>query len=106
MRNLKNQEYDLTATLFVQELLYHPSSILTNTFEISDNGQQIGCATLPYLPLNCQLKDENLEVFNPKDPELIQKLTSDALHDIEFLWENMQIKKIMDVFGPERVFVS
>lgn len=32
---------------------------------------------------------------------LIQKLTSDALHDIEFLWENMQIRKIMDVFGPE-----
>ena len=36
-----NQEYNLTATLFVQELLYlqsrYPSSILTNAFAIVDS---------------------------------------------------------------------
>ena len=98
------KEYDLTATLFVKELLYlqsrYPGSILTNTFEISDDGQHIGCATLPYLPLSCQL-DGSSEVFNPKDPQLIQKLISDALYDIEFLWKNMQMRKVMNVLRPE-----
>ena len=98
------KEYDLMATLFVKELLYlqsrYPGSILTNTFEISDDGQQIGCATLPYLPLSCQL-DESTEIFNPKDPQLIQQLISDVLNDIKFLWKNMQIRKVMDVLGLE-----
>ena len=88
----------------MKELLYlqsrYPGSILTNTFEISDDGQHIGCATLPYLPLSCQL-DGSSEVFNPKDPQLIQKLISDALYDIEFLWKNMQMRKVMNVLGPE-----
>ena len=100
-----NKKYDLTATLFVKELLHlqsrYPGSILTNTFEISDDGQQIACATLPYLPLSCQLNEESVETFNPKDSKSVQKLISDALYDIEFLWKNMQIRKIMDVLGPE-----
>ena len=101
-----NQEYDLIATLFVKELLYlqsrYPDSVLTNTFEISDDGQQIGCATLPYVPLSRQL-DERLEIFNPRDPQLIQQLISDATYDIDFLRKNMHIRKIMSVLGPENL---
>ena len=72
-----SKEHDLAATLFVKELLYlqsrYPGSVFTNTFEISDNGQQIGCATLPYVPLSCQLEDESPEVLNPKDSQMIHK---------------------------------
>mgnify|MGYP000868791193 CR=1 FL=1 len=82
-----NQEYDLTATLFVKELFYlqsrYPGSVLTNTFEISDDDQQMGCATLPYVPLSRQL-DEGLQIFNPRDPQLIQQLISDAIMILSF----------------------
>ena len=103
-KDFVKKEYGHSATLFVQELLYlqsrYPGFILANTFEISNDVQQLGCATLLYLPLSCQL-DGSTDVFNPKDPQLIQKLISDALYDIEFLWKNMQIRKVMEVLGPE-----
>ena len=102
-----SKEYDLAATLFVKELLYlqsrYPGSVFTNTFEISDNGQQIGCATLPYVSLSCQLEGESLEVLNPKDSQMIQKLISDVIYDIEFLWKNMELRQIMGVLGPENL---
>ena len=92
IKEFVKKECGLSATPFVQDLQSRfPGSILANAFEISNDGQQLGCATLPYLPLSCQL-DESREVFNPKDPHLIQNLRSDALHGIEFLWKNMQMR--------------
>lgn len=91
---------NLAASLFVQELLHlqqkYPGSIFTNTFEISDNGRQIACATLSCIPLSCQL-DEIREVFNSKDSQLLQQLISDVIYDIDFLWKSIQTKKVKDL---------
>jgi len=101
-----NKNYDNVATLFIQELLrlqyIQPDSILINTFEISENGKQIAYATLPYLPLSFPL-DDNQQVINPKDPKVIDKLLKDVLSDIEFLWKDLQMRKIMDILGPENI---
>ena len=60
------------------------------------------CATLSYLPLSCQL-GETEEVINPKDSKVIQKLLSDALLDVEFLWKDLHLRKILDALGPENI---
>jgi len=99
-----NKNYDNVATLFIQELLrlqyVQPDSILINTFEISENGKQIAYATLPYVPLSFQL-DDTQQVMNPKDPKVIDKLLKDVLSDIEFLWKDLQMRKIMDIWDQE-----
>ena len=97
---------DHAATLFVQELLWlqqrYPGSVFTNTFEISGNGDQIACATLSYLPLSCQLGGTE-DIINTKDSKVIEKLVSDVLSDVEFLWKDLQLRKIVDVLGPENI---
>ena len=95
------------ATLFIQELLWlqhrDPGSVFTNTFEISENGSQFACATLSYLPLSRQL-DGTAEIINPKDFNTIEKLLSDVLSDVEFLWKDLQLRKILDTLGPENIY--
>ena len=100
-KDVGNKEYNLTATLFVKELLQlqsiYPGSILADTFEISDDGQQIGCATLSDLPLSCQLEDGSLD---QKDPQLMQNSRSEPqnLSNVE-----EQLKKdaeIQDLTNP------
>ena len=97
---------DHAATLFVQELLWlqqsYPGSVFTNTFEISGNGNQMACATLSYLPLSCQLSGTE-EVINPKDSKVIEKLLSDVLRDVEFLWKDLHLRKILDALAPENI---
>ena len=97
---------DNAAALFVQELLWlqrrYPGSVFTNTFEICENGKQMSCATLSYLPLGCQL-DESEEIINPKDAKVIEKMLSDVLSDVEFLWKDLQLRKILDTMGPENI---
>src|SRR5690349_10868539 len=64
-KELVKSNFNQTATLFVQELLWlqyrNPGSALINTFEISDDGTQIACATRSCVPLQCQFS-ENKEV--------------------------------------------
>lgn len=100
------KEFGLTATLFVKELLHLqnrcPGSVITNTFEISEDGQLLACATLPYLSLSCQINEER-EILNPKDPQMIEKLISNALDDVEFLWENLQIRNVMSTLGSDNL---
>jgi len=57
------------------------------------------CVTLSYLPLSCQL-GETEEVINPKDSKVIQKL---LLFDVEFLWKDLHLRKILDALGPENI---
>lgn len=101
-----NKNYALAATLFVQELLRlqyrYPGSVLINTFEVSENGDQLACATLPYIPLGCQLGD-NKGTINYSESKMIEKLLSDVLSDVEFLWKDLQVRKIMDVLGAENI---
>ena len=101
-----NNAYSRTATLFVQELLHLqyrcPGSVLTHTFEISDDGQQISCATLPYLPID-SLSERNEEGFDPKDPQLVSKLIADVLSDVEFLSQKLQMKQVIDRLGSENL---
>ena len=62
-KGLVKDDYDISATLFVQELLHlqqnQPGSVLTHTFEINDHGKLIGCATLPSIeiPVSTLLKE-------------------------------------------------
>mgnify|MGYP000985300979 CR=1 FL=1 len=97
---------DHAATLFVQELLWlqqrYAGSVFTNTFEISENGNQMACATLSYLPLSCQLSEDE-EIINPKDSKVVGKLVSDILVDVEFLWKDLQLRKILDALSPENI---
>ena len=102
-----NKEYNMAATLFVQELLHlqhrYPCSIITNSFDISEDGNQLACATLPCVPLSDYLQ-ESKDIINFKDSVLISKLISDAIEDIEFLRKNMQTKNIMDTLGPQSLY--
>ena len=97
---------DHATTLFVQELLWlqcrYPGSVFTNTFEISENGKQMACATLSYLPLNCHINGTD-EVIIPKDITVNDKLLSDVFSDVEFLWKDLQLRKFVDVLGPENI---
>ena len=97
---------DHAAALFVQELLWlqqrYPGSVFTNTFEISENGNQIACATLSSLPLSSQLSGAE-DVINLKDSNVVEKLLSDVLSDMEFLWEDLHLRKILDALGPENI---
>lgn len=91
--------FDLAATLFVQELLWlqsrYPGSVFTNTFEIGENGTQIACATLPYLQMTSQF-DENL-----KECQAMEKLISNVISDIAFLWKDLQLRNIVNALGTE-----
>ena len=68
------KEYGLSTTLFVQDLLYlqstYSGSILTNIFEIGNDGQQLDFATHPYHPLSCQFDG------NPANPIVEQSSVS------------------------------
>ena len=101
-----NQNYAHAATLFVQELLHLqyrcPGSVLTKTFEISENDDQIACATLPYISLSHQICGKE-EVINPADTKIMKKLLSDVLCDVEFLWNDFHFRKIMKALGPENI---
>ena len=100
------RNHDLAATLFIQELLrlqyLYPGSVLLHTLEISEEGKQIACATLPYVPLSFQF-DEAKEIIKSDDSRTIEKLLSDVLCEIEFFWKDLEIKKVMDVLGPENI---
>ena len=97
---------DHAATLFVQELLWlqqsYPGSVFTDTFEISGNGKQMACATLPYRPLSCQLSGSE-NVINPNDSKVIEKLLSDVLSDVKFLRKDLHLENILDSLGPENI---
>ena len=101
-----NTNEDHAATLFVQELLWlqrrYPGSVFTNTFEISENGSQMACATLSYLPLSRQLNEAE-KIINPKDSQTIERLLSDVLSDVEFLWRGLHLRNILDALGPENI---
>ena len=97
---------DRAATLFVQELLQlqcrYPGSVFTNTFEISENGHQMACATLSYLPLSCQMNGTE-DIINPKDLKTIEKLVSDVLSDVGFLWKDLEARNIVAALCPENI---
>ena len=99
-------KFDHATTLFVQELLWlqqrYPGSVFTNTFEISENGLYIACATLSYLPLSCQLNGTE-KVINLRDFKVIKKLMNDVLSDVKFLWKELHLRRILDALGPENI---
>ena len=101
-----SDNHDLAATLFIQELLrlhyVQPEAVLTNTFEISKNGQQIAYASLPYHPLNHQSdhqQQQHEQTLVPKDPDTIGNLIKGVISDIEFLWKDIQLKNVMNSLG-------
>ena len=98
--------YNHAATLFVQVLLRLqqrcPGSVLIDSFEISEGGQQIACATLPYFPVDCKL-DGIPETINLKDERVIEKLLSDAISDVEFLRKNFSLIKIVETLGSTNI---
>ena len=55
--------YDLAATLFIQEMLrlqsMHPEAVLINSFEMSSNDRQMAYASLPYYPLDSPTVSES-----------------------------------------------
>lgn len=101
-----NKNFAQAASLFVQELLrlqYRcPGSVLINTFEISENADQIACATLPYIPLNRQL-DESKGALNIAEPKVIEKILNDILCDVEFLTKEFQLSNIESIITPENI---
>ncbi len=93
-----NKNYERAATLFklelfrLQELL--PGSVLMDRFEINEVNKQNACGILPYLPLSIQFEESN-EVFDSKDSKTIEKLLSDIISDVEFLWKNFRFRNIV-----------
>ncbi len=58
------------------------------------NGKQIDYATLPYVPLSFQFDDTQ---------QVKDKLLNDVLCDREFLWKDLQMRKIMDILGLGKI---
>ena len=90
--------YDTAVTLFIQELLRltipYPSSILIETFEVSN--QTMGFACCPFNSLETQLGNSR-EIDIPK---LIEDITS----DMEFLWRNLKLRKFGDIISSKNIY--
>ena len=86
-----HENFGTTASLFVQELLYlqqkYTGSVLTETFELSDNGQLMACALLPTQPV-LRTKNNNIE-------ELIPAIRA----DLAFLHNQFQMSKTIETLG-------
>lgn len=78
-------------------LLYrHPGSILINSFKMSDegeNGKHLACAILPHISLSSQLDQEH-KILDLENSKLTEKLISDVLYDIQFLWKEFHMRRI------------
>ena len=94
--------YDLAATLFIQELLrlqsMHPGVVLINSFEMSSNDRLMAYASLPYYPLNLE-PDLNQQNLIPKDPNTMVNLIKGVVSDVEFLWRDIQFRDFMKHLG-------
>lgn len=93
--------FDLMATLFIQELLHLqnrcPGSVLINTLEISTDRKQIACAV--------RQLDKIQELTDLKNPKTIEKLLNDVLSDVEFLWKDLQMRNIASIIEPENIYL-
>ena len=102
-----SDNYDLAATLFIQELLRlqssHPKAVLISSFEVSSDGRQMAYASLSYYPLDFQ-SDDDLQIIIPKDANTIASLIRDVISDVEFLWKEIQLQDIMRYLGSESIY--
>ena len=80
-----------------------PEAVFIDTFEISNNGQQIAYATLPCHSLDVQLNQKK-QIFNPKDPNIIESLIKNVISDVEFLWRDLHFKDVINALGPENIY--
>ena len=99
--------YDLAATLFIQELLrlqsIHPEAVLINSFEMSSNDRLMAYASLPYYPLDLQ-SDQNQQNLIPKDLNTMVNLIKQVVSDVEFLWRDIQFRDFMKLLGSESIY--
>lgn len=83
-----NSNPNLTATLFIQELLrlcmHHPTAVFAEDFEICDKAMAF--VSIPYTPLDLALRD----VKNSHKPN-IEKLVKDVLEDLSFLVYDLRL---------------
>lgn len=103
------ENFNLAATLFIQELLHlcslQPESVFINTFEICEEGHKMAYATRSCVSLSSQLADETGKTsIDPKSPEFIQHFLRDVLRDIEFLWKSLHLRKIAETVEPDDVY--
>ena len=103
---LIRDNHQLTVNLFFEELFHLgsilPGAILTNESEINTDNKLFAYAMRLYVSLSDQIEGKE-QFIDVKDPNIIARLISDIISEVEYLWKTWNIRNVLNLLGPEDI---